>query len=120
MADSEKIDFKQSCENGSLFQLVEVYIKKCCDEKRFPNTAGFCRYCGIGQAEFEELSKDHPREYDALCSVFEDEALNSDVAVTLVGAYMKKRLGYGDEKKIDGRDEPPTVIFKHNIMQDGE
>lgn len=119
MADSERTDLLQLCESGRLFEKVGEYIDAC-GKERFPNIAGFCRSCGVGQGELELLLDKYPREYDALCAVFEDEALNSGVAVTLIGAYMKKRLGYGDEKKSGSQDEVPEVVFKHDIFKDGE
>lgn len=119
MTDSEKIDILQCCEKGELFEYVEKYLEKCAGGEKFPNVAGFCRFCGVGQGELNELEKIYPKEYDALCSVFEDEALNSDIAVSLVGAYMKKRLGYGDEKRAES-SSPPEIIFEHDILRDGE
>ena len=80
--------------------------------------AGFCRSCHIGQGELDRLGRKFPKEFDALCSVFEDEALNSDIAVTLVGTYMKRYLGYGEEKK--SCEEPVTVYFEHDILKDGK
>jgi len=138
MADSEKkkeksIDLIEASRSGGLTKLIDDYIRKCKKKKegndeekkaKFPNVAGFCRFCGVGQGELERLSRECPDEYDALCSVFEDEALNSSVAVTLIGAYMKKRLGYGEDKRIEPSvsetDENPTVVFMHDIMKDGE
>lgn len=137
MADSKRkkgrsIDLVEASLSGSLPKLINDYIRKCKrkkdgddedDEVKFPNVAGFCRFCGVGQGELERLSGECPREYDALCSVFEDEALNSSIAVTLIGAYMKKRLGYVEDKTARNEadaDAPPTITFMHDIMKDGE
>ena len=115
-----------SCETVIISQHISHlwwYRRRNDEKERFPNVAGFCRFCGVGQSELERLSRECPRDYDALCSVFEDEALNSDIAVTLIGAYMKKRLGYGGDKKPDekdGEDDIPTIVFMHDIMKDGE
>ena len=118
MADSENNDIKKKLKKGKLSEVAEVYIARCTEEDKFPNMAGFCRFCHIGQSELDELGRKYPYEFDVLCSVFEDVALNSDVAVTLVGSYMKKRLGYGDEKKYT--EEPITVYFEHDILKDGK
>lgn len=118
MEDSENKDIRKKLKKGKLSEVAEIYVAHCTDEKKFPNMAGFCRFCHMGQSELDELGKKFPGEFDALCSVFEDEALNSDVAVTLVGSYMKRYLGYGDEKK--SSDEPVTVYFEHDIMKDGK
>ncbi len=118
MADSENIDIRKKLKKGNLLEVAELYIAHCGEEDKFPNMAGFCRFCHMGQNDLDELGKKFPHEFDALCSVFEDEALNSDVAVTLVGSYMKRRLGYGDEKRSE--DEPVTVYFEHDILKDGK
>ncbi len=123
MADSEskkKINILKEAKKGKLMALVEKYIEGC-DNKRFPNIAGFCRYCNIGQSELERLQKDFPYEFEKLYAALEDEALNSGVAVTLVGAYLKKWLGYGEEKKTNGENGGSvTVSFEHDILKDGE
>ena len=129
------IDLAEVCRMGLLPELAEQYIALCAknadgDKKhrsgakgtRFPNIAGFCRYCGVGHAELEKLKEFFPKEYDALCSVFEDEALNSDIAVSLLGTYMKTRLGYGAKEKevcSSEEDEPTVAVFEHDIFEDG-
>ncbi len=118
MTDSENNDIRKRLKKGKLTEVAEQYIAKCCEEDKFPNMAGFCRYCRIGQSELDELGKKFPQQFDSLCSVFEDEALNSRVAVTLIGSYMKRYLGYGEEKKNEG--EGVTVYFEHDILKDGE
>ena len=118
MADSENNDIRKLLKKGKLSEIAEMYIAHCEEDDKFPNMAGFCRFCHMGQSELESLGKKFPREFDVLCSVFEDEALNSDVAVTLVGSYMKRYLGYGEEKK--NTDEPVTVYFEHDILKDGK
>lgn len=142
------IDLVKVCQMGLLSELIEQYIALCGKENevaakteakpkrgtkkafaekkkraKFPNVAGFCRYCGVGYGELERLAETFPYEYGALCSVFEDEALNSDVAVTLLGTYMKTRLGYGSKtaEKADGEeDDVPIAVFDHDIFEDGE
>ncbi|MBR3967766.1 MAG: hypothetical protein IKJ91_11915 [Clostridia bacterium] len=118
MTDSEINDMKKRLKKGKLLEVAEQYIESCAEEDKFPNMAGFCRYCHIGQGELDEIGKKFSREFDALCSVFEDEALNSDVAVTLIGSYMKRYLGYGEEKK--SNDAPVSVYFEHDILKDGK
>ena len=118
MVDSENNDIRKKLKKGKLSEVAEMYIARCTEDEKFPNMAGFCRFCNMGQSELDELGKKFPHEFDALCSVFEDEALNSDVAVTLVGSYMKRYLGYGEDKK--SSDEPVTVYFEHDILKDGK
>lgn len=116
----KKVDLAKICQKKLLYDLVENYIVECGNLEKFPNIAGFCRYCGIGISELEDIAVAFPKEYDALCSIFEDEALNYDTAVSLIGSYLKRRLGYGDEKRTDEKDSAVNVIFKHDIMKDGE
>lgn len=107
------------------------YLKACrpppeADPKRavarFPNIAGFCRFLGCGIAEFESFRLSHPMEADYVCTVLEDEALNTQVlSPTLSSAYLKRRLGYAE------KNEPTSqatcgevrVIFEHDITEDG-
>ena len=73
---------------------------------------------GIG--ELEALEAEFPKEYERILSVFEDEALNSDLSSALLSSYMKKRLFYekpGTESKCDGEVK---VCFEHDIFGDGE
>ena len=92
---------------------------------RFPNIAGFCRFCGVGQTQIDALRRKFPLEYDALCAIFEDEALNSGLSVSLLSSYMKYRLGYGGDERScaggekDGENET-KIVFEHDIFADGE
>ncbi len=131
------------CEDGNLLLVTEQYINSCnqsdSDSKeenngarkekqrkksgRFPNVAGFCRYIGIGQSEYARLSKKYPEEFEKLSCVLEDEALNSEISPTLLGAYLKKRLGYDDSARTQKNDVDVgqlKLIFEHDIIADGE
>ena len=108
---------------------VAEYIGECRSEAvgsksktRFPNLAGFCRYLGIGVEELEELFRGYHESYGALCAVFEDEALNSDLSATLITAYLKQRLGYGEraEPRRAACEFPEVkLVFDHDIFEDG-
>lgn len=126
-------DLEDSCRERLFYEKIEGYLTECREDKkrskkgRFPNIAGFCRYCGIGQSELERLSLTYPEEYDALYSIFEDEALNyEDMSVTLLGNYLKNRLGYGakaaEKKETTDNDKAgaPLAVFEHDIFSDGE
>jgi len=141
---SEKSDGILSClcREGLLGVMIEEYIFFCNDvavreasralgdapakksaiKAKFPNVAGFCRFMQVGVGEFEELSQSYPAEYEQALSVFEDEALNSDLSSALLSSYMKKRLFYekpsGVERK--GEDSPIKICFEHDIFGDGE
>lgn len=135
------IDLVYLGERGLLAELVEQYLLAChskadfegggdedlaCKGKkghkgRFPNIAGFCRYWGIGQGALEKLCSYLPEEYDALCSIFEDEALNSDCPPSIVGAYLKKRLNYSEHNVSKSSDDGVVIpVFEHDIGKDGE
>ncbi len=120
MEDSEKIDLLEKCRKGKFDRIIKKYIDDCAEKNVFPNVAGFCRYCGVGIGELETLAEEFPREIDRLCTYLEDEALNSDIAAAIITPYMKRRLGYGEEKKGEKKELAPTVVFKHDIMKDGE
>ena len=96
--------------------------KKSAPKLKFPNVAGFCRFMQVGLREFEELSDAYPEEYEKALSIFEDEALNSDLSSTLLSSYMKKRLFYekpsASERKSE--DGPIKICFEHDIFGDGE
>lgn len=121
-------------ENGLLISLAEQYVKECnsslvqSDRKkesaRFPNLAGFCRSIGVGIGQIMEISEKYPEEYGLLCTIFEDEALNSAQSATVVSAYMKERLEWGEGEKAKTRssfnvEDGLKLIFEHNIEEDG-
>jgi len=124
------------CREGLLDMMLEEYIffckstdvsdpqgtsaKKSSSKRRFPNIAGFCRFMKTGVGELEELAASFPKEYERILSVFEDEALNSDLSSALLSSYMKKRLFYekaASESKGDGEIK---ICFEHDIFDDGQ
>ena len=120
------------CENGLLIPLAEQYVLECLsasegNEKkkgagRFPNLAGFCRTLSVGVACIEALEREYPEQYGVLCALFEDEALNSTQSATVISAYMKEHLGFGEGKRetsgscVSG---DVKLIFEHDIFEDG-
>ena len=117
-------------EEGELARLAEEYLRKCSSEGdgkrggRFPNLAGFCRYLGMGVEQFSLVMKERQEEYDALCAMFEDEALNSGLSATLISAYLKRHLGYGERAEATGKSsmelDQIKLVFEHDIYEDGE
>lgn len=103
-----------ACENGKIIELATKYI--CQAENGTPNIAGFCRYMGAGVSEFQGLKQRYPEIYDALCAIFEDEALNSALSPSVVSLYLRERLGYDGDKRDDGS---VTVVFEHDVLNDG-
>lgn len=90
-----------------------------------PNVAGFCRFSGSGIADFGRLKRSYPGLHDAICTVLEDEALNSETSPAVLSAYLKQRLGYGSRDEKDGDPAPvsaaPLVVtFEHDAGADGE
>ena len=118
------IDLTALAERGLLPEIVEQYVLECIrrthkEERKksiLPNVAGFCRFCGVGREDLEGLRDRFPREYGALLSVFEDEALNSDLSSSALAYYMKNMLG-DDEVKDSGI---PVIRFEHDILSDGQ
>lgn len=116
--------------NGILLEEVEKYVLDCFDasdaEKRgrtgrFPNLAGFCRRLGTSPSHLASLGEEYPELYEAILSVFEDEALNSSQSPTLLTAYMKERLGFGEKKEPASAVQSGDVrlIFEHDVSEDG-
>ena len=113
-----------------LAELARAYIESCSCEGgskhggRFANMAGFCRYLGMGVEQFCLSMKERQEEYDALCAMFEDEALNSGLSATLISAYLKRHLGYGEKSEAAGKStmelEQIKLVFEHDIYEDGE
>lgn len=90
--------------------------------ERFPNIAGFARTLGVGVSTLKKIQGRWPELYGALLALFEDEALNSDRSVTILNAYIKERLDFG-EKKEGGATLPVgdvRLIFEHDIEEDGK
>ena len=55
-------------------------------------------------------------------AVFEDEALNSELSPTVITAYLKQRLEYGEraEPKRAACELPEVkLVFDHDIFEDG-
>ncbi|MBQ7335428.1 MAG: hypothetical protein IJW92_03010 [Clostridia bacterium] len=87
-----------------------------------PNLAGFCRFLGCGISEMEALQEKDPLLFDRICAALEDELINCAPSPTILHAYLKKRLGYGDEKVADksGSDSREVkLVFEHDIAVDG-
>lgn len=94
-------------------------------EGSFPNVAGFCRWLGGGISLVEQMREEDPEGYGLLCATLEDEALNSSVSPTVLSAYLKRRLGYGDKeesakKSTEAECEQIRLVFDHDIMEDGK
>ncbi len=123
-----------AADDGSLCDYLNAYVTLChqkAEESKekgkkevrgeFPNLAGFCRFLGCGLAEVEELRRTHPALYSLLCATLEDEALNSSLSPTLLSAYLKERLGYGEKKEERASADcgQLQLVFEHNILEDG-
>ena len=132
----EEISLEAACVNGEVYRLLEEYIRSCTEDteisgedakksakkgkRRFPNVAGFCRYCRVGEGEYDALAEKYPLEFERIKAVFEDEALNSEVSPTILTAYMKKWIGYEKSPKTQVCDGQLKIIFDHDIMEDGK
>ena len=131
MSFSKPISLEAVVTGGKLKSYLNRYLESCqpppnADPKKggglFPNLAGFCRWLGCGISEVEALRLSHPVEADRLCAVMEDEALNTALlSPTVISAYLKRRLGYGDKSDpISGAEcGEMRVIFEHDVFEDG-
>ena len=118
----------RAAKEGSLTRKLKHYIRSCrpppdADPKkegRLPTLAGFCGKLECGVSAAMELQKQFPLQFEYLCAVLEDEALNATrCSPTIVNAYLKEHFGYG-EKAPAGDEEPVRLIFEHDILEDGE
>lgn len=110
---------------------LEDYLRSCAEAKegegrrastRLPNLAGFCRFLGCGMSDMEGLREVDRLLFDRICAVLEDELLNHAPSPTLLNAYLKKRLGYGEERGAEGVETecgPMRLVFEHDIEVDG-
>lgn len=132
MTCEERTALVDAVRKKQLAQLLERYLAQCrpqpdADPKHpggaFPNLAGFCRSLGGGLEELDALRAFDPAAADYLCAVFEDEALNRSpmLSPTVVSAYLKHRLGYGEKPEAVSGAEAGEVrlIFDHDISEDG-
>ena len=130
--NKQSVSLSELAENGMLQKYVKRYPKSCkpapdADPKkdcgRFPNFAGFCRWLGCGISEVDGLQISHPAAADWLNAVMEDEAFNGSFtpSPTLLSAYLKHRLGYGEKgDAVSGAEcGEVRVIFEHDISEDG-
>ena len=126
----------QAFHQGLLREMLEEYVTLChppqkteegrprsrsstpCGD-RFPNLAGFCRFLGCSTEEWLAMERDYPIPFGRLRAVLEDEALNATLSPTVIGAYLKRRLGY-DNATDTRTGEQLTVRFEHDIWEDGE
>ena len=107
---------------ASLTDRLNAYLRKCAEAEgggRFPNLAGFCRFCGMGESGLAAMAEKYPAEYDFIISTLEDEALNSAKTATLIAAYLKCRFGYGARVSQKPDDRRITLHFEHDILEDG-
>lgn len=133
MTRKKRITLAEAARRGQLGKLLEAYLSACreqpsADPKHrggaFPNLAGFCRSLGCGLDELDTLRAFDAEAADALCTALEDEALNRSpmLSPTVVSAYLKRRLGYGEKTEAISGAEAGEVrlIFDHDISEDGE
>ena len=112
-----------------LLERAGEYVATCATEctgtkgrTRFPNLAGFCRALGVGVEAFRREMEAYPEVMDALLAVFEDEALNWEWSASIVSAYLKKRLGYGEhgeETRSVCEAAETRLVFEHDVFEDG-
>ena len=130
--ENRPVAFESAATDAELLEQLEAYLQSCHptqneDRKKtavpFPNLAGFCRWLGWGGSEMELLKKSAPELYDRICTVLEDEALNSEISASVLTAYLKKRLGYSESDKVEKSEVESgqlRLIFDHDILSDGE
>ena len=111
--------------NGKRFlQSIEKYTEVCDENERLPNLAGYLRFMGMTEEEYTVLCEKFPKQSQLARSVFEDEALNSGLSATLISAYLKRHLGYGEKSEAASKSsmelDQLKLVFEHDIYEDGE
>lgn len=114
--------------DGSLPRKLKKYVASCRPppssdpkrEGRLPNLAGFCSMLRCGTSAIEEFRCEYPQEFDYVCAVLEDEALNSSRSPAIVNAYLKEKFRYGERGEATGRESDVRLVFEHDILEDGE
>lgn len=99
---------------------LKSYIKHCnIDEKnrRLPNAAGFCRFCGISRDDFARLGRVYPLMFDIAQSTFIDEALNTKMSnsaanMSFIADFNRSLCGSKDEDAL-------RIICEHDSHADG-
>ena len=129
-----EVELKAICRRGELIPLAEEYIEECKLQsaeqraqgnkgyERFPNLAGFARRLNVGVSTLKKIEGKWPAQYGLLLALFEDEALNSDKSATILNAYMKEHLGFGEKKEGDAIIPvgDVKVLFEHDLEKDGK
>ena len=111
---------KMPREESELLSRFAAYLEEREGGTSFPNVAGFCRYCGRGEEWFGEMKRKYPESGDVILTALEDAALNADRSPTLVTAYLKHRLGYGEAAGEARGGMPEVVCVDRCFAQDGE
>ena len=127
--ENRPVAFESAATDAELLEQLEAYLQSCHptqneDRKKtavpFPNLAGFCRWLGWGGSEMELLKKSSPELYDRICTVLEDEALNSDLSASVLTAYLKQRIWRLDvAEKSTVESDQLRLVFEHDILEDG-
>lgn len=130
---NRKINLKSPAVQKRLPHLLQVYVESCrpppdAEPKRgasggtLPTLAGFCRFLGISQGAIARLGEENPDVTDRILTTLEDELLNFAPSPTLLNSYMKKRLGYGEERPRETKETSCgqlRLVFEHDIEEDG-
>ena len=127
--ENRPVAFESAATDAELLEQLEAYLQSCHptqneDRKKtavpFPNLAGFCRWLGWGGSEMELLKKSAPELYDRICTVLEDEALNSDLSASVLTAYLKQRIWHSDVAENSAvESDQLRLVFEHDILEDG-
>ena len=129
--EHRSVAFESAATDAELFEQLDQYLQSCRpppgeDRKKisapFPNLAGFCRRLGWGATDMDLLKKSNPELYDRICTVLEDEALNSDLSASVLTAYLKQRIWRAEpsaEKSAVNQGDQLRLVFEHDILEDG-
>ena len=104
---------------------LKQYVRYCSEDesnKRLPNAAGFCRFCGIRRSDYAALRQVYPLMYDIAESTFIDEALNTKVVNS--GAIMnfihEFNASVTQPESAGAGESELRIVLEHDGAEDGE
>ncbi|MFA6948209.1 MAG: hypothetical protein WCQ72_04445 [Eubacteriales bacterium] len=101
---------------GAFRRKLDSYFAYCDEQKRIPNAAGFCVFCGIRREDYFALKSRYPLRFDIAQSLFIDGAVNHKVQNT--GASLDYLLTQIDGIAL-GDTEETDIICGQDIGEDG-
>lgn len=85
-----------------LLDRFNEYIKDCVDRERFPNIAGFCRFCGITRETYYKQKEYYSDAYNKTRNILEDEVWQDNTYRAQL--YLKSVFGHTDRQAVESNN----------------